>query len=66
MGEDKKSIFVVGSPDVDLILSKNLPSINEVKKRYEIEYDKYSSLLKNFEVLWVPGHSKVEGNEMAD
>jgi UDP-N-acetylglucosamine 2-epimerase (hydrolysing) len=42
MGEDKKSIFVVGSPDVDLILSKNLPSINEVKKRYEIEYDKYS------------------------
>lgn len=42
MGEDKKSIFVVGSPDVDLILSKNLPSIEEVKKRYGIKYDKFS------------------------
>ena len=42
MGEDKKSIFVVGSPDVDVILSKNLPSIKKVKSRYNINFEKYS------------------------
>ncbi len=42
MGEDKKSIFVVGSPDVDLILSKNLPDLDTVRKRYGINYDKYA------------------------
>ena len=42
MGEDKKSIFVVGSPDVDLILSKNLPNLDTVRKRYGINYDKYA------------------------
>ena len=42
MGESKKSIFVVGSPDVDLILSKNLPALEAVKKRYGINYDRYA------------------------
>ena len=42
MGEDKKGIFVVGSPDVDLILSKKLPSLERVKRRYGINYDEYS------------------------
>ena len=42
MGEDKKSIFVVGSPDVDLLLSKNLPNLDTVRKRYGINYDKYA------------------------
>ena len=42
MGEDKKSIFVVGSPDVDVILSKKLPSIEKVKSRYNINFENYS------------------------
>ena len=42
MGEDKKNIFVVGSPDVDMILTKNLPTLSKVKKRYEIFFEKYS------------------------
>ena len=32
MGEDKKNIFVVGSPDVDMILTKNLPTLSKVKR----------------------------------
>ena len=32
MGENKKNIFVVGSPDVDMILGKDLPNLNIVKK----------------------------------
>ena len=32
MGEVKENIFEIGSPDVDIILSKKLPAISEVKK----------------------------------
>ncbi len=42
MGENKKTIFEVGSPDVDLILSKNLPKLAKVKKRYDIVFEKFS------------------------
>lgn len=42
MGENKKNIFIVGSPDVDIILSDLLPSLSKVKKRYEINFDKFA------------------------
>lgn len=42
MGENKKNIFIVGSPDVDIILSKSLPTLKEVKKRYDINFDKFA------------------------
>ncbi len=42
MGENKQNIFIVGSPDVDVILSKKLPSLEKVKKRYKINFDKYA------------------------
>ena len=42
MGENKKNIFIVGSPDVDVILSDNLPSLKKVKKRYEIKFNKFA------------------------
>lgn len=42
MGEEKSNIYVIGSPETDIIHSKNLPSINEVKKYYEIQFDKYA------------------------
>jgi len=45
MGESKNSIFVIGSPDIDVMNSKSLPSINEVKKRYEIKFKNYAILL---------------------
>jgi UDP-N-acetylglucosamine 2-epimerase (hydrolysing) len=45
MGELSNSIFITGSPDVDLILSKNLPSLNDVKKRYEINFKSYAIAL---------------------
>ena len=48
MGENKKSIFVVGSPDVDIILGKNLPKIEFSKKRYGINYKKFKKKCKNF------------------
>ena len=42
MGENKKNIFVTGSPDIDIILKKKLPSLEQVKKRYQIKFDNYS------------------------
>ena len=42
MGEKKSSIFVIGSPDMDLIFSKDLPSLSKVKKKYNINFDRYS------------------------
>lgn len=42
MGENAKSIFVIGSPDIDIMKSKNLPTIMQVKERYQIPYKKYS------------------------
>jgi UDP-N-acetylglucosamine 2-epimerase (hydrolysing) len=42
LGEDEKSIFQIGSPDVDIMLSDSLPVIEEVRKHYEIEFGEYA------------------------
>ena len=42
MGENKKNIFIVGSPDVDMILGKDLPNLAKVKKRYDITFNNYA------------------------
>jgi UDP-N-acetylglucosamine 2-epimerase (hydrolysing) len=41
MGELKDAVFITGSPDTDLILSKNLPSLSDVKKRYNINFSSF-------------------------
>jgi len=45
MGEGPKSIFVIGSPDIDAMLSNELPTIEEVKEHYSIPFEKYAILL---------------------
>ena len=45
MGEDKNSIFVIGSPDVDIIMNKKLVNINLVKKNITL-------ILKNMEFVY--------------
>lgn len=42
MGELENSIFIIGSPDVDLMLSPNLPSLEVVKKYYDIPFEQYA------------------------
>src|SRR4030095_1671604 len=42
MGELEESVFVIGSPDMDVMLSENLPGIEAVKEYYEIEFDNYA------------------------
>ena len=45
MGELPQSIFEIGSPDVDVMLSDKLPSIEKVKEYYEIPFDNYSVVM---------------------
>ncbi len=45
MGEIEQNIFVIGSPDIDIMLSENLPSLERVKERYDIDYDSYGILM---------------------
>tara|TARA_B100000579_G_C22835694_1_gene858603 strand:- start:995 stop:2122 length:1128 start_codon:yes stop_codon:yes gene_type:complete len=45
MGEKKDSIFIIGSPDIDLMFSKDLPDLSEAKTKYGINYKEYAILL---------------------
>jgi UDP-N-acetylglucosamine 2-epimerase (hydrolysing) len=42
MGENPENVFIIGSPDIDIMFSKELPTIEQVKKRYEIPFDHYA------------------------
>lgn len=41
MGEVASSIFVIGSPDIDVMLSESLPGMEAVRERYEIDFATY-------------------------
>lgn len=45
MGERDDSIFVIGSPDIDIMLSEGLPHLSVVRKRYCFDYDEYGIAL---------------------
>ncbi|MPY24864.1 UDP-N-acetylglucosamine 2-epimerase [Shewanella sp. YLB-07] len=42
LGESENSIHVIGSPDLDIMTSPNLPSLKEVRDRYDIQFSEYS------------------------
>ncbi|GEN26710.1 UDP-N-acetyl glucosamine 2-epimerase [Halovibrio variabilis] len=41
LGEDPSTIFRIGSPDVDVMLSTNLPSLELARERYQIPFESY-------------------------
>ncbi len=45
LGEDSRAIFEIGSPDIDVMLSNTLPSLNEAKSRYDIDFSNYCILM---------------------
>ena len=45
LGELDKNIYVIGSPEVDIMIKKDLPKIDTVKKRYNIKFDNYGIFL---------------------
>lgn len=45
LGEREDSIFIIGSPDIDIMHSESLPSFSQVQKRYDIPFNTYSILM---------------------
>ena len=45
MGEMQSSIYTIGSPDVDIMFSDNLPSLNIAKDYYEIPFEQYAVVM---------------------
>jgi UDP-N-acetylglucosamine 2-epimerase (hydrolysing) len=45
MGEISESIAIIGSPDVDVMFSSDLPSLEIVKNYYEIPFENYGIVL---------------------
>lgn len=41
LGERSEQVFVIGSPDIDVMLSDGLPALEDVRERYEIGFAEY-------------------------
>ena len=45
LGESVDSIHIIGSPDIDVMLSNKLPTLQEVLDRYTIPFERYGILI---------------------
>lgn len=45
LGEQPETIHITGSPDIDVMLSEDLPAISIVKEYYDIPYEKFALVL---------------------
>jgi UDP-N-acetylglucosamine 2-epimerase (hydrolysing) len=45
MGECEDFIFIIGSPDIDVMFSHDLPTLGEVKKYYDITFEEYGIVM---------------------
>ncbi len=45
LGEHHESVFITGSPDIDIMLSEGLPSLETLCERYEMPHNRYGIVL---------------------
>ncbi len=45
LGEDPQSIYIIGSPDIDIMFSPDLPDLETIKNRYDISFKEYYIVL---------------------
>lgn len=45
LGENKEYIYIIGSPDIDIMYSENLPKLDFVKKYYQINFSEYAIMM---------------------
>ncbi len=45
LGEEEYRINVIGSPDIDIMMSESLPTLDEARKRYDISFERYGILM---------------------
>lgn len=42
LGEREELIYIIGSPDIDIMRSEELPNLRDVKKRYDIKFTSFA------------------------
>ena len=65
LGENQQTIHIIGSPDLDIMLSPNLPHLDEAKTRYEISFSDYFIAIFH-PVTTDPEASSVAAKEFVD
>lgn len=45
LGEEENCIFVIGSPDIDIMMSQALPTLQHVREKHKIPFDNYAILI---------------------
>ena len=45
MGESEHSVYIIGSPDIDIMDSNELPNIEDVRSYYDFDFEKYGILI---------------------
>lgn len=65
LGERVESIHVIGSPDIDVMSSPDLPELSNVRERYDIRFDPYAIAIFH-PVTTDPAASKDAANEFVD
>ncbi|UXZ04101.1 UDP-N-acetylglucosamine 2-epimerase [Moraxella nasicaprae] len=45
LGENEKTIFIIGSPDLDVMNSQKLPTLQDAKEHYGIDFEEYSVVM---------------------
>ena len=45
LGENPENIYIIGSPDIDVMASSTLPSLDLVRQRYDIPFTDYAILM---------------------
>lgn len=58
MGELTKSIFIIGSPDIDIMFSDKLPDLAVVKEYYQIDFNSFAI------VMFHPVTTEIESMEL--
>ncbi|OLS25556.1 MAG: UDP-N-acetylglucosamine 2-epimerase [Candidatus Heimdallarchaeota archaeon LC_2] len=45
LGENDEHVFVIGSPEIDVMTSSDLPTFSQVQERYEIPFEKFAIII---------------------
>ena len=67
LGESDSSIHVIGSPDIDVMNSNDLPDLSSVKNYYDIDFNSYAILMFHpvtTEIDKLERHTKILVNEI--
>ena len=65
MGEKKDDIFVIGSPELDLMLSDKLPELNEIRQHYNIKFETFGIMIMHPVTTDLEATRKMANNTVA-